>query len=567
MKLKDFVVNSLPRSKSKKKKASLKLQQQQQQALSNSNKCHENENKNISSPCSSAPSSPDVTLNKSLVTDDFYYLSKLERDQPLPKGTYINVNNLNVNEVNKKCQCYKQISPCVSPPTSPYDRPLSSPGYSSDGNFNTIPRVRTRIKTNPWLPSPRTSTTDSPMSSEASSPTYASPQRLTFDNSFSSDNNNYSRYDPSILCTLTRTKDRKTKRHRSDSDSVYSSDNDSLLQRSVMSDTDNSVHTPAGHTRLAYDVFGERLYSTTPRKPRRHQKCSSLASESEQTASDVSFEYEEAFESQMEPDTLAAALGSRDSLDDFYVADLEFTMHTPTSRSRQQSPAGNSTLKFRPNLNKYYDDSCETDDTLCENSLRRRKLHSKSSQDSIDHTKASTSESEMDHEKDGRGPSSRRSSSNNNKEAHNEMQESFDSAFESAPGTCSMSSSFVSNLTTTSESENPTDRRRLDEIRSSLSQKVRKLREEKLLVDAKIRQAQEEERIRAQEMARFQKQLTQYRKQLLLQTLRDLKSQLDNQSQRLQTAYSTVLDTKLHEIHQRNSGRPLGVDKATGMSH
>jgi hypothetical protein len=549
MKLKDFVVNSLPRSKSKKKKASKK------QTLSNS-KC-QNENKNIPSPCSSEPGSPDVTLNKSLVTDDFHYLSKIEREQTLsstlPRGTYINVN-FNVNEVNKKCTCYKQISPCVSP-ASPYDRPLSDITPPGDSNFNTIPRVRTRIKTNPWLPSPRTSTTDSPMSSEASSPTYAAPQRLNFDNSFdrsfSSDNNNYGRYDPSAMCTLTRNRDRKSKRHRSDSDSVYSSDNDSLLYRSVMSDTDNSLHTPEKH-RPAY-TFNDGHCSSTPRKPRRNRAV--VNSESEQTISDVSFEYEEAFESRMEPDT-TTAVGSRDNLDDFYGLEDSPT-HTPTSTLQHDTPAFNSTLKFRQNLNKYYDDSCETDDTLCENSLRR-KIHSKSSQGSIDQPK-STSESEMDQEKDTTA------SSDNRKETSNQMQESFDSAFESAPGTFSMTNSFVSNLTTTSDPDTH-DRKRLDEIRSSLSQKVRKLREEKLVVDAKIRQAQEEERIRVQEMMRFQKQLTQYRKQLLLQTLRDLKNQLDDQSKRLQTAYSTVLNVQMQDIHSRYS-RPLAIDNAAGLSH
>ena len=83
--------------------------------------------------------------------------------------------------------------------------------------------------------------------------------------------------------------------------------------------------------------------------------------------------------------------------------------------------------------------------------------------------------------------------------------------------------------------------RELGDIRTSLQEKVLRLREEKRIVDDKIRHAQEEERIRLQEKVRFQKQVTLLRKQILLRTLQDLKMKLDNQSQRLQTTYDHVI--------------------------
>lgn len=83
--------------------------------------------------------------------------------------------------------------------------------------------------------------------------------------------------------------------------------------------------------------------------------------------------------------------------------------------------------------------------------------------------------------------------------------------------------------------------RTLPEIRSSLEEKVNILRLEKVIVQQKIREAQEEEQIRLEQRQKFSKQLSVHKKQVLLDTLNDLKDKLENQSRRLQKSYSAVL--------------------------
>lgn len=95
-------------------------------------------------------------------------------------------------------------------------------------------------------------------------------------------------------------------------------------------------------------------------------------------------------------------------------------------------------------------------------------------------------------------------------------------------------------------------RRSLNEIRCSLEEKVNKLRQEKQLVEQKIREAKEAEKIRVQEKRKLQKHVIMHRKQMLLQTLTNLKERLENQSTRLQTSYSAVLSMQ-QRFAQRQS--------------
>jgi hypothetical protein len=83
--------------------------------------------------------------------------------------------------------------------------------------------------------------------------------------------------------------------------------------------------------------------------------------------------------------------------------------------------------------------------------------------------------------------------------------------------------------------------RSLPDIRCSLQEKVNQLRAEKIIVEEKIREAQEDDKIRLKETQRFRRHLPVYKKQVLIKTLNSLKERLENQSQRLQKSYSTVL--------------------------
>ncbi|XP_033726877.1 uncharacterized protein LOC117316423 [Pecten maximus] len=83
--------------------------------------------------------------------------------------------------------------------------------------------------------------------------------------------------------------------------------------------------------------------------------------------------------------------------------------------------------------------------------------------------------------------------------------------------------------------------RTFSEVRLSLEEKVKQLRLEKMIVEQKIREAQEAEKIRLQEKLRFKQQMSEQRKEVLLQTLNGLKDKLESQSERLEQNYSEVL--------------------------
>lgn len=97
----------------------------------------------------------------------------------------------------------------------------------------------------------------------------------------------------------------------------------------------------------------------------------------------------------------------------------------------------------------------------------------------------------------------------------------------------------TTNETNEESSDSPV--RSLVQIRQSLEEKVKHLREEKTLSDEKIRLAQEEEELRLHEKIKLRQQLLIHRKERLKKVISDLKRKLDSQSQRLQTGYSSLL--------------------------
>jgi chromosome segregation ATPase len=72
----------------------------------------------------------------------------------------------------------------------------------------------------------------------------------------------------------------------------------------------------------------------------------------------------------------------------------------------------------------------------------------------------------------------------------------------------------------------------------SLREKLERLRRERLEVEAKVREAQAEERQRLDEKAQCQRQLSLFRRQMLVHTIEGLKRSLEDQSAKLQETYS-----------------------------
>ena len=110
-------------------------------------------------------------------------------------------------------------------------------------------------------------------------------------------------------------------------------------------------------------------------------------------------------------------------------------------------------------------------------------------------------------------------------------------------GACSSSCSSMSDcgMATTGILSVGSSGRSLGQIRESLEQKVKRLRAEKEAVDEKIRLAQDEEEIRSRERVKVRGKVAMQRKDRLRKLLNDMKSQIDDQSQRLQIAYTSLL--------------------------
>jgi hypothetical protein len=82
-----------------------------------------------------------------------------------------------------------------------------------------------------------------------------------------------------------------------------------------------------------------------------------------------------------------------------------------------------------------------------------------------------------------------------------------------------------------------------------------------LEVEAKVREAQEEERQRLDDKAQCQRQLSLFRRQMLVHTIEGLKRSLEDQSAKLQETYS----------QQEQQSRPVDGDlcrrHSTSSSH
>ncbi|XP_003728498.1 uncharacterized protein LOC100893752 [Strongylocentrotus purpuratus] len=135
-------------------------------------------------------------------------------------------------------------------------------------------------------------------------------------------------------------------------------------------------------------------------------------------------------------------------------------------------------------------------------------------------------------------------------------------------GACSSSCSSISDcgMATTGVISTSSTRRTLGQIRESLEQKVKRLRAEKEAVDEKIRLAQEEEEIRMREKIKIRGKVIMQRKDRLRKLVCDLKGQLDDHSQRLQNAYSTLLLLQRTIFRSRSFCRSRRIKQRPGLA-
>jgi len=91
--------------------------------------------------------------------------------------------------------------------------------------------------------------------------------------------------------------------------------------------------------------------------------------------------------------------------------------------------------------------------------------------------------------------------------------------------------------------------RDVDAISSSLAASVERLRRGRISVDGAFGRALAEERRRERELTRLRRRMVDAQRDVLLGTLRDLRRELDDQCRRLQSAYDAVLTARWPQLH------------------
>ena len=449
---------------------------------------------------------------------------------------------LNINVVNKDESGCCTNNNLVDYPQSPlyatdeyYSHYLASP----DGIYNTVPRTRSGIRTNPWLPSPRASPATSPAVSATTSPTC--PGMTLF---FGDESATKSRRFQDVPVALT-----PYRRHSVE----WDTESVSPMQMSITSDIGSSIATTerVESPFSADDDASEKLFSSG----NDISTDISLRPECDQAMMDcckrdLSLESAPgAFEAQATNETESKCpptdSTSEPDVDLFVKEPVSTALHCDdvaipentspekqgaSSTSDRDTDAGSEVtvdeadVATEPLVLADEDCSNAKDIVPCDSTPENHQLYIRPTQLSPIDRKIKEGEKEPQKaciESDGEQVSRR----------------------------------LVSQT------------RSLDEIRSSLREKVLRLRREKLLVDEKVRQAQDEDRIRRQEKLRMQRQLTSYRKHVMLRTLHELRAQLERQTERLQETYSDVLDARWTNSCRRSRARARGSDVTRERRH
>lgn len=540
MKLKQLMASTLPRARKNKKKAS--VSQQSGDSSRQTTLPHDFAKQHDTKTPKSAPTE---ALTPRRLTKETCTAERHLANGPGGVSVYnslpLNVT-LNINVVNKNDSgCYTNNN-LVEYPQSPlcatddyYTQYLASP----EGIYNTVPRTRTGIRTNPWLPSPRASPATSPAVSATTSPTC--PGMTLF---FGDESTTKSRRLQDAPAAVT-----SFRRHSVE----WDTEPESPMQISMTSDIGSSIATT------------ERVESPFSVDDDTSEK---LFSSGNDISSDISLRPE----CDQEVMDRCDSTGSRESVPGAVACETRSTDDTkstcPSNNSTSERDVDlfvqeTQTLAMLPcddviNPEHIFPgkegDANETDPssdaeirdaTIDETNTTRESLIIPNCNDTIDICN-STPENRTS------SPCISQLSQTNStieEEEKGEQKSCVESDSEQIPRR-------LVNQT-----------RSLDEIRSSLREKVLRLRREKLLVDEKVRQAQDEDRIRRQEKLRMQRQLTSYRKHVMLRTLHELRAQLERQTQRLQATYSDVLDARWTNSCRRSRARARGDDVIRERRH
>jgi hypothetical protein len=591
MKLKDFFFSTLPRSRKSKRKQSknvlpdsngstnsednnilLRNHKIQSDIINGNNKKKKNR---IPDLAANSLAQPDyissISHNRFLVSSSFqYYTDNNSNSHTNPYGHYTlakTPSNASESGFEDVCEHYFERYDSYSLQTKFQTGLNPSQGSDLHGNsFNTFPRERTRIKTNPWVTTHANTMTSSihgqVIDNDMRCKLPYSVTPLSFNNFGSYDNNGNSDY-------------------HLDSSNCSSIPPDSSVPSSPTTDHGSygNAKLQTYHSKEEGIVEGAELVINL--------KTGDVIVKSKPAFSPISFQYEEDLDATLERDNSRRKTKSRRKR----AEDTRFYLKQDDVTAKMEGVQHDSDDELAVDFGDHLvDDNSDTDldkeSTLTRDggtqqwsinnqcsrkrALRQRKYRMNAFVNGERDTSCTYSpyktltcdeDSEYDPRKCYQGNVAMFEMSHH--------REGTDSAYDSSTLSSVTGTSFHEQLSSLDRPEtvdehnqyhqpltlpgikhrkhNPhtpdlTNRRSLEEIHCGLKEKVCRLKAEKRLVDEKIQQAKEEEELRREEKARIEHQVSSLRKQVLLQTLQDLKDNLSDQSRRLQEAYDDVLD-------------------------
>ena len=587
MRIKDFIYGTLPRKNKKTKKT------KNQDHVTVSKKW--SHSRDLNKNCGFFP----IAYNRHLVSEDFEYKD----------SGFATCNN------SYHLDTFNGYSGHLSPDDVPVFEQVRKESANTscesavDGNFNTIPKIRSRIKTNPWLPSPKTSPgpsgTTSPMtSSTVSNGVHEFFRDLDFprdsirsvgsEEDYSLNENSESGFYSANCtargslyvndCSNLQNNNRRNCIFYGGEESIESTDHDSIMQNSFLSEECNDIrsqHVVSGNQEIL--ERGEPLQ----------------------------FNYENEFEERVEKQ-LTDNIGSRDDVfsvfnsQDCLDMDVEsgYALDTTTYRETTDTAintedycSGGEYVKEQCNYDNFQEEHKVTDDCsegkaipesstsedaqkvgLIEYEQQQPRFQSESFSSDIFHSMDKPSDFEENDD----------CVYNTMKEldsgSDNVAADSITSEVTSPTGSVSfdwedieyIDADDADEVNATSESEQgsfesvlsspapihcvPVSHEnyssKVTSVQSSLCDKVRKLKQDKEVVDRIVNKAREEQRIQKQELVRIQKHAALARKEILLTTLVELRQKLDQQTERLQSAYDNIITFRFNDaLQKRYSGQ------------
>ncbi|XP_013410946.1 uncharacterized protein LOC106174099 [Lingula anatina] len=592
MKLKQFMANTLPRARGKSKR--------KQQSLSSAQELTQVQP--TADPHNIQQNGPQVALSVHINK----YVAGSELDNKDVARNYSDplFVNLNFGERQSKCACYKHviIDEHNFPPlhdknaeNCPADFDLTSSW--TDNNYNTLPRVRPRIKTNPWLPSPRSSPSTSPGSTRTTSSTVSSPadgSQAALEDSALEEPSSTSGECNEESKELSKTKDYFPTDHLCGEMPSL----DSSIMTSMTSDSGRFSMTGSDVSSLVSSTMSDGCEPVTRQAPALSPSdvkpleaiCLSDAVQTPDTICDTNesrlsalsqapdiYIRTEAGQSvqqeEEEPDLLIqfqSLIPNDDEEDINYEELFEKNIELVTSESGfsfdqcVMDEEGSLSDDFLESGVDIFADEC-TDEFLFQTATGRDFEDKTDRSETCDNQQEEHGAVTVEKGQLLATPARMHGSYYDQlvedickdaiAAAKIEIKTEIDYPSKlNLSDDCCINEPALDRDNCTASLVNKSKESFRTDTKESLQEKVRRLKAGRRIIEEKIREAQEEEQLRLEQRMRFQRQITLHRKEMLLKTLGNLREKLADQCTRLQASYNNVLEMQRNILRQHSRG-------------